>query len=346
MTYPTFSTDCQSMLCRFLTPEMFEALKDVQTSNGFTLEQAIRSGVDNPDSSIGVYAGDEESYILYAALFDPIIEAYHGFHPTDAHRSDLDPAKLKAPNPDPEGEFILSTRIRVGRNVADLPLGPAITREQRDEVERRVVAGLETLTGDLAGTYYPLTGMSPETQRALIEDHFLFKEGDRFLESAGLNRDWPSGRGIYHNHDKTFLVWVNEEDQMRIISMQPGGDIAEVFRRLVRAIAGIGSQVPFARSAHLGYLTSCPTNLGTAMRASVHIALPKLTEDRERFEAICAKHHLQIRGVHGEHSESEGGVYDISNLRRLGVTEVEAVQDMVDGVVELIAEEKRLRGTA
>jgi len=344
MPYPTFTTDCQSMLCRFLTPEMYAALKDAQTTNGFTLEQAIRSGVENPDSSIGVYAGDGESYLLYAALFDPIIEAYHGFHPTDAHRSDLNPANLNAPNPDPEGEFILSTRIRVGRNVADLPLGPAITREQRDEVEARVVAGLETLTGDLAGTYYPLTGMSPETQQALIEDHFLFKEGDRFLESAGLNRDWPSGRGIYHNHDKTFLVWVNEEDQMRIISMQPGGDIADVFGRLVRAIAGIETQVPFAKSSHLGYLTSCPTNLGTAMRASVHIALPKLAKDYERFEAICTKHHLQIRGIHGEHSESEGGVYDISNRRRLGVTEVEAVQEMADGVAELIAEEKRLRG--
>ena len=125
--------------------------------------------------------------------------------------------------------------------------------------------------------------------------------------------------------------------------MQPGGDIAAVFRRLVRAVRAIESRVPFARSAHLGYLTSCPTNLGTAMRASVHIALPKLAEDYERFEAICAKHHLQIRGIHGEHSESVGGVYDISNRRRLGVTEVEAAQEMVEGVVELIAEEKHLR---
>jgi len=343
MTYPHFPADCRSMLCRFLTPEVFEALKDKQTANGYTLEQAIRSGVENPDSSIGVYAGDTESYQLFAPLFDPIIEAYHGFKPGDHHRSELDPSKLNAPNPDPEGAFIVSTRIRVGRNVADLPLGPAISKSQRDEVEARVVEGLGTLTGELAGTYYPLLGMSSETQEALIRDHFLFKEGDRFLESAGLNRDWPSGRGIYHNHDKTFLVWVNEEDQMRIISMQPGGDIAEVFGRLVQGIAGIEQAVSFAYTDHLGYITSCPTNLGTAMRASVHIALPELAKDRERFEAICDAHHLQIRGIHGEHSESEGGIYDISNRRRLGVTEVEAVQDMYDGVVELIAAEKALR---
>lgn len=98
----------------------------------------------------------------------------------------------------------------------------------------------------------------------------------------------------------------------------------------------------FAFNDHLGYITSCPTNLGTAMRASVHIAVPKLAEDMDRFKAICDKHHLQIRGIHGEHSQSEGGVYDISNRRRLGVTEVQCVQDMHDGVVELIATEKSL----
>jgi creatine kinase/arginine kinase len=78
------------------------------------------------------------------------------------------------------------------------------------------------------------------------------------------------------------------------------------------------------------------------MRASVHIKLPKLAADMAAFEKIADQYHLQIRGIHGEHSESEGGVYDISNRRRLGVTEVECVQDMYDGVVALIAAEKAL----
>ena len=330
------------MLCRYLTPEIFEALKDKKTHNGFTLEQAINSGVVNPDSSIGVYAGDKESYTLFAPLFDPIIEAYHGFGKEDMHQSNLNPDDLNAPNPDPEGKYIVSTRIRVGRNVDDMPLGPAISREQRNQVESLVVEGLEELDGELEGSYYPLLGMSKEIQESLIKDHFLFKEGDRFLEAAGLNRDWPEGRGIYHNHDKTFLVWVNEEDELRIISMQQGGDIKEVFTRLINAIKRIERKVPFSYSEHLGYITSCPTNLGTAMRASVHIALPKLAKNMEAFKAITDKYHLQIRGIHGEHSESEGGIYDISNRRRLGITEVQAVQDMVDGVVALIAAEKAL----
>ncbi len=78
------------------------------------------------------------------------------------------------------------------------------------------------------------------------------------------------------------------------------------------------------------------------MRASVHIRLPNLSEDMDRFKDITDKFHLQIRGIHGEHSESVGGIYDISNKRRLGVTEVQCVQDMYDGVVELIKIEKEL----
>jgi creatine kinase/arginine kinase len=113
--------------------------------------------------------------------------------------------------------------------------------------------------------------MTEEVQEFLIEHHFLFKEGDRFLESAGLNRDWPEGRGIFHNHDRTFLVWVNEEDQLRIIAMQPGGNIGDVFARLSRAVTQIEKSIKFAHSDSLGYITSCPTNLGTALRASVHI---------------------------------------------------------------------------
>lgn len=342
MNYPNFPKDCTSLLSKHLTVEVYEELKDKVTSNNFTLEQAINSGVLNLDSGIGVYAGDKESYSVLGALLDPIIEEYHGFTKEDSHKSNLNPDDLNAPNPDPEGKFIVSTRIRVGRNMDNMPLGPAISKEQRDLVESSVVEGLNTLEGELEGNYYPLLGMSKEVQDGLIKDHFLFKEGDRFLDAVGLNRNWPEGRGIYHNKDKTFLVWVNEEDQLRIISMQQGGDIKEVFTRLVNAIKSIETKVPFSYSPHLGFITSCPTNLGTAMRASVHIALPKLAKDMEAFKAITDKYYLQIRGIHGEHSESEGGVYDISNRRRLGITEVQAVQDMYDGVVALIAAEKAL----
>jgi len=184
--------------------------------------------------------------------------------------------------------------------------------------------------------------MSKEEQEQLIQDHFLFKEGDRFLAAANLNRDWPEGRGIFHNDDKTFLVWVNEEDQLRLISMQPGSDIREVFERLSRACSDIEKVASFSHDDHLGYITSCPTNLGTGLRASVHIKLPKLGNRKEEFKAIADKYFVDIRGAHGEHTETNDHVYDISNKRRLGRSEVELVQDMYNGVKAMIVREKEL----
>mgnify|MGYP003337094833 CR=1 FL=1 len=155
--------------------------------------------------------------------------------------------------------------------------------------------------------------------------HFLFMSGDKNLITAGMERDWPEGRGIFHNEAKSFLVWVNEEDQLRIISMQPGADIGAVFTRLSIAAAEIEKVAKFAHDESLGYITSCPTNLGTALRASVHIKLPNLGAKMEEFEKIAAEYHVQIRGIHGEHRESADHIYDISNKRRLGRSEVALV---------------------
>ena len=171
----------------------------------------------------------------------------------------------------------------------------------------------------------------------------MHREGDRFLEACGLNRNWPKGRGIFHNENKTFLVWVNEEDQLRIISMQQGADIAEVFTRLSLAASKIEAVARFSHNDHLGYITSCPTNLGTALRASVHIHLPELAKDWPKFEAIAAKFNVQIRGSRGEHSDTSDGIFDISNRRRLGRSERDLVQDMYDGVKAMMQAELELR---
>ncbi len=124
--------------------------------------------------------------------------------------------------------------------------------------------------------------------------------------------------------------------------MQQGADIGAVFERLSRAAAHIETVVKFSHDEHLGYITSCPTNLGTAMRASVHIKLPKLSKDMAAFKAIADKYYVQIRGIHGEHSESADATFDISNKRRLGRSEKDLVQDMYDGVKAMIAAEKAL----
>lgn len=315
-------------------------LADVVTPHGWTLQKAIQSGIDNPDSSIGIYAGDPESYTMLAPLFDPIIKEYHQYH-MDGHKSDFSLIGLPIENLDPEGNYVVSTRIRVGRNFAKYAFPSAISAEDRAAMESEIVEALKQLPGTLKGEYFPLDGMSEEVRAKMVEDHFLFKQGDRFLESVGVNRDWPKNRGIFFSDDKKFLVWVSEEDSMRIISMQQGADIAEVFTRLATALNFINEKINFAFDDIRGYHTTCPTNLGTAMRASVHIKIPKFSAS-SNFKAICGTLGLSIRGVHGEHSESSDGVYDISNKRRLGVTEREIYEQLYNGVKKLIEIEKSL----
>jgi len=343
-SFPEFPAGTKSSVCRFMTKEVFEEYKGKKDSSGVPFEVMVFSGIKNVDSGIGVYAGSHDSYTTFSKLFDPVIEDYHKHKKTDKHVSNMDYTQLNCPPfTEEEAAMIVSTRIRVGRNLANYPLGPGISKDQRAEVETTVSGVLSKMEGELAGKYYPLDGMSEADQKQLIDDHFLFKEGDRFLEACNLNRDWPAGRGIFHNNDKTFLVWINEEDQLRIISMQKGADILAVFKRLSVASTEIEKVAKFAHDDHLGYITSCPTNLGTALRASVHIKLPLLgKKNKERFNEIADQYYVQIRGIHGEHTETDDGVYDISNKRRLGRSEKDLVQDMYDGVKAMMAEELKL----
>merc|ERR1711931_417512 len=337
--FPTIKST-KSLVAKHVTKEKWEKLGELKTeTTGFTLAKAIACAIEFDDQHCGIYAGDKDSYEMFKDVFDPIITEYHGLPADFSHTSDMDVSKIegnineKAP--------VHSTRIRVGRSIDGFGLSPGITKQQRLDVESLMKKAFANLTGDLAGTYYPLTGMSEKVRQQLVDDHFLFMSGDPNLKVAGMERDWPEGRGIFHNKDKTFLTWVNEEDQLRIISMQKGGDLGQVYRRLVDGASSVEKQnVPFSHHDRLGFLTFCPTNLGTTIRASVHIKVPKLAADYSKLEAVAGKYNLQVRGTTGEHTEAVGGVYDISNKRRMGLTEYQAVKEMQDGILELIKLEK------
>jgi len=336
------ASDSKSLLKKHLSREIFDKLKNKKTSFGSTLLDCIQSGIENLDSGFGIYAPDAEAYTVFGDIFDPMICDYHGFA-KDAKHPPRDFGDVSSfPNVDPTGEYVVSTRVRCGRSMDGYSFNPCLTEAQYKEMEEKVSSKLGGLEGNLKGKYYPLTGMTKEVQQQLIDDHFLFKEGDRFLQAANACRFWPTGRGIYHNDEKTFLVWCNEEDHLRIISMQKGGDLGEVYRRLVSAVNDIEKRIPFSHHDRLGFLTFCPTNLGTTIRASVHIKVPKLAKDYAKLEEVAGKYNLQVRGTSGEHTESIGGIYDISNKRRLGLTEYQAVKEMSDGILELIKIEASL----
>jgi len=337
-------------LANHLTPQLYAKLRDLVTPSGYTLDQAIQTGVDNPGhpfiSTVGVVAGDEESYSVFAELLDPIIsERHNGYSKSDKHVTDLDASKIKGGMFDEK--YVLSSRVRTGRSVKNHSLPPHCTRAERRSVEHILTSALNSLSGDLSGTYYPLSGMTDAEQQQLIDDHFLFdKPVSPLLTCAGMARDWPDARGIFHNKDKNFLIWVNEEDHSRIISMEKGGNMKKVFERFCRGLKDVEKHISnnghgFMWNEHLGYILTCPSNLGTGLRAGVHVKLPKLSKDK-RFDNILEAYRLQKRGTGGVDTAATGGTFDISNLDRLGHSEVQLVQQVIDGVNNLVEMEKAL----
>merc|ERR1712020_602729 len=338
-----------SLVAKHVTKERWDKVKDIETKTcGFTIAKACACAIEFDNQHCGIYAGDWDCYKDFSEIFDAIIQDYHGISADAKHTSDMDASKITG-NIN-EGVPVHSTRIRVGRSIDGFGLSPGITKQQRIDVENLMKNALGKLTDDLAGNYYPLTGMDEAVRQQLVDDHFLFVSGDRNLTVAGMERDWPEGRGIFHNAAKTFLLWVNEEDQMRIISMEKGGDVKGVFGRLARGIKAVGDSVKaecgkdFALSEQYGFIPSCPTNLGTGMRASVHIDLPGWTKESvDKLKARCEELAVQPRGTRGESGGQTGHTYDISNKHRLGYSEVQLVQVMIDGVNTLWKEDVELQ---
>merc|ERR1719419_1138119 len=341
-----------SLVASHVSKDVWEKLKGIKTkTSGFTLIQAIACAVEFDNQHCGIYAGDWDSYKDFAPVFDPIIQEYHGISAGSKHTSDMEVSKIKG-NID-EDVPVHSCRIRVGRSIDGFGLSPGITKDQRLGVEKLMKSAVKNFPKDLSGNYYPLTGMNEAVRQQLVDDHFLFVSGDRNLTVAGMERDWPEGRGIFHNDAKTILLWVNEEDQTRIISMEKGGDVKGVFSRLARGIKAVGDSVKaecgkdYALSEQYGFIHSCPTNLGTGMRASVHVVLPGWTKESvDKLKARCEELAVQPRGTRGESGGQTGHTYDFSNKHRLGYSEVQLVQVMIDAVNTLYKEDKAFMGGA
>ncbi|XP_057303984.1 creatine kinase, testis isozyme-like [Hydractinia symbiolongicarpus] len=337
-------------MAKCLTKDIYKNLRDKVTPNGYTLDNVIQTGVDNPGHpfiyTVGCVAGDEETYDVFAELLDPIIENRHsGYTKDKKHKTDMNPANLKGGQLD--SNYVFSCRVRTGRSIRGFCLPPHCNRAERRAVEKITVDALAKLTEDFKGKYYPLVTMTEEEQDQLINDHFLFdKPVSPLLTCAGMARDWPDARGIWHNEAKNFLVWVNEEDHTRMISMETGGNMAAVFKRFCDGINKVESLIKsdgyeFMWNEHLGYVLTCPSNLGTGLRGGVHVKLVNMAK-HPKFDEILDILRLQKRGTGGVDTAAEGGVFDISNADRLGFSEVELVQGVIDGVSLLIEMEKRL----
>lgn len=163
------------------------------------------------------------------------------------------------------------------------------------------------LKGELKGDYFPLNGsrsygpkmggMTEAKEEALRSRGNLFQEPDStLLLASGMGRHWPDARGIFHNDEQNFFVWVNEEDHLRIISMEKGDNMARIIKRFADATTGVQEVLKaegkdFMHNDHLGYILTCPSNLGTGLRAGAMVVLPKFSA-RKDFKDICARYSL------------------------------------------------------
>jgi len=206
---------------------------------------------------------------------------------------------------------------------------------------------------EYGGGYNSLTPDHPdhitdEQYQQLVKDHIMFKDmaADTYLATAGIAADWPFGRGCYVSEDRGFIIWVGEEDHLRIMCMHKGTLLNDVFDRLKKALDVVNAieGLAFAMSKDYGVVTSCPTNLGTGMRASVHIGLPNLTADGTDTKAkeVCKPLGLSVRGIGGEHTPiGDGGVCDISPRARFHITEAEIITALYTGIKALKTEEDK-----
>lgn len=322
----------------------------------------LKSGIENPDSEMGCYACQPGDYDAFRPFFAKVLARHHKVPEDARHVNDW---SLDGVEGLPEGGVLdlaalglppLSMRVRVGRNLAEFPLPGSMTRADRIALEARMMAAFDRLRADPAygGAYHSLTPGNPyeigaEDYRALVDAHIMFKDmgADRYLAAAGIAADWPHGRGCYVSADRGVIIWVGEEDHLRIMCMERGTVLNRVFDRLRAALDAVArlDGLAFAVSERYGAVTSCPTNLGTGMRASLHIALPKLTADGtdRRAKEIARPLGLSVRGVGGEHTPiGADGTVDVSPSARFCITEAEIIAALYKGIARLKEQEDRI----
>ncbi|MGL1930492.1 MAG: phosphagen kinase [Desulfotalea sp.] len=337
-----FPADSRCLAKKYLTDDLFVNLRGQKTASGFTINKAIKSGVENVDSSIGIYAGDVESYQTFSAIFDHVISDYHRLQDGCSQSKIENFSKVELEILDPENKYIKSTRVRVARSVNGFNFTNNIDLAERRLLEKKVLSSLGYLGDKFAGEYRSFQNLNETEIGSIARAGLFFSKGDRFQESAGFNVDYPACRGIFASHDRRLRIWLNEEDHLRVISQAADSNLSAVFNHLVDALGELDTNLSFVKNERYGYLTSCPTNIGTSMRAGVHIQLRKLDSNRPLLDSIIERNDLQLRGTSGEKTDVQDAIFDISNRRRLGISEVQIITNLHKGLQEIIAAEENL----
>jgi protein arginine kinase len=235
----------------------------------------------------------------------------------------------------PESDIVMSSRVRLARNVAHYPFVSRLSDQDRGEVERFL---RERITASPAGSqleYIDVGRLEEVDRQFLVERQLISRE---HAEAQG-------ARGVAIDGREQVSLMINEEDHLRIQCMHSGLDLRGAWEQIKAVDDQIGRVVPYAFHPRWGYLTACPTNVGTGIRVSVMLHLPALVITRQIDKVFRSLHKisLAVRGLYGEGSQAMGDFYQISNQTTLGKTEEELIEQVGDVVPVLIDYERRAR---
>lgn len=235
----------------------------------------------------------------------------------------------------PDSDIVISTRLRLARNLEGFPFLSKTDSSQRRDIERRSAQAIAKIAAKDPLKYIPLGDVELLTRLCLVERHLTSRD------HANADGD----RGIAHNDSERVSILVNEEDHLRIQVMRGGFSFDGSWDEIEAIDDAIEKELPFAFHGQFGYLTACPTNAGTGLRASVMLHLPALvmTKQIEKVFVGMQRHHHAVRGLYGEGTTPLGDFYQISNQLTLGRSEVEIIKMVRDVTRQIIDYERKLR---
>jgi protein arginine kinase len=235
----------------------------------------------------------------------------------------------------PESDIVISSRIRLARNLAEYPFISRTTELDRAQIERLIRDRIADLSESHAWDYVDVNELEGIDRQFLVERQLISRE---HAESDG-------ARGVAIDHDEQTSLMINEEDHLRIQVMHSGLDLLGAWEQISTIDDKIEERINYAYDSDLGYLTACPTNVGTGLRVSVMLHLPALviTQQIEKVFRSLHKISLAVRGLYGEGSQAMGDFYQISNQITLGRSEVDLIKQVGDVVPVMIDYERRAR---
>lgn len=235
----------------------------------------------------------------------------------------------------PESDIVISSRIRLARNLGDFPFIKRCTDIDKANIESIVSQQLRQHK-TLAGTFYiDVADLEQLDRQFLVERQLISRE----------HADGDGARAVAIDQKEMYSVMINEEDHLRIQVMKSGLDLTTAWSQIDEIDDAISEKIRYAFDSRLGYLTACPTNVGTGMRVSVMLHLPALvfTRQIDKVFRSLQKINLAVRGLYGEGSQAMGDFYQISNQITLGKSEQELINDVLEVVPVLIGYERKAR---